>query len=186
MIEGVIVDTISAIVSLYNQDFKYYKDYKYIHPYEIDTWNFTELNCATPEYINTYFNQQRLFDILDFMDNAEDIIYRLAESYNIVIVSMGYSPNLRCKELWIEKNLPYATFIGVNFKEYPDKAHIDMSDGVAFLDDGSKNLDTSNCPNKIIFGDKYVWNIEGDRKYKRCFNWYDVLRLEKEKRWNNV
>ena len=172
--DGVITDTIGSIVNLYNEDFKYYKNYKYIYPHEINTWNFTELNCAMREYINTYFNQQRFYDRLEFMDNAKDVLDRLITLYNITIVSLGYSPNLKGKEIWIRKNLPYAKFIGVNFKEYSNKAHINMSEGVAFIDDNTNNLDTSNCPNKFIFGDEYEWNISGNGKYKRLWNWYEV------------
>ena len=66
-----ITNTIKAIVSLYDEDFKYYKKFKYINWTDINTWNFTECNCASAEYINTYFNQQRFFDRLEYMDNAE-------------------------------------------------------------------------------------------------------------------
>ena len=59
-----LVNTIKSIVSLYNEDFKYYKKYEYIHWTDVRTWDFLECNCAKPEYINTYFNQQRFFDSL--------------------------------------------------------------------------------------------------------------------------
>ena len=68
-----IVNTIKSIVSLYNEDFKYYKNFKHINWSDINTWNFTECNCASAEYINTYFNQQRFFDRLEYMDNAEEV-----------------------------------------------------------------------------------------------------------------
>lgn len=171
--DGVITDTIGSIVSLYNEDFKYYKNYHYVYPHEINSWNFMELNCATPEYINTYFNQQRFYDNLHFMENAKEVLDRLNNTYNIIIVSLGFSPNLKGKALYIQKNLPYAEFIGVNFKEHSDKANIDMSNGTAFADDSVKNLDTCNCPNPILFGDDYEWNIGNNGKYKRCYNWYE-------------
>lgn len=38
--DGVIVNTITAICDLYNEDFKYYNDYKYVFPEQIKTWNF--------------------------------------------------------------------------------------------------------------------------------------------------
>lgn len=60
--DGVIVNTIAAICDLYNEDFKYYNEYKYVFPEQVKTWNFDELNCASREYINTYFNQQRLYN----------------------------------------------------------------------------------------------------------------------------
>lgn len=108
------------------------------------------------------------------MYNAKEVLDKLSNIYNIVIVSMGYSPNLKAKQLWLKQNVPYAEFIGVNFKEYPDKAHINMSNGLAYVEDSSKNLDTSNCPNKILFGDEYEWNIDGNGRYRRCYNWYEL------------
>ena len=116
-----LVNTIEAIASLYNEDFKYYKKFKPIDWTEVNTWDFTECNCASADYINTYFNQQRFFDRLEFMDNAEEVVNRLKDKYKIVVVSMGYSPNLLGKNIWIKKHMPYAEFIGVNFKEYDDK-----------------------------------------------------------------
>ena len=172
--DGTIVNTVSCIVSLYNEDFKYYKKFVPIKWWEVNTWDFTECNCATSEYINTYFNQQRFFNRLEYMDWAKEILDKLnKENYDITIVSSGYSPNLIAKSLWINRNLPYCKFIGVNLKEYKDKSHIDMSDGI-FIDDSSNNLITSNAKISICFGDEYVWNK--DWTGIRCVNWHDVYK----------
>lgn len=172
--DGTIVNTIKAIIDLYNEDFKYYKNFKYIDWYDINTWDFTECECATREYINTYFNQQRFFDKLDYMDWAYEVINELKDKYKITIVSCGYSPNLRAKEIWIKKYLPFCEFSGVNFKEYSDKSHIDMS-GSIFIDDSANNLITSNAETKICFGDSYPWNEEWAGK--RSINWMDIKLL---------
>lgn len=174
--DGCIVNTIAAIVSLYNEDFKYYKMFKPIKWWEVNTWDFSECNCATPEYINTYFNQQRFFDRLTYMDWAKETLDELKDNYDITIVSSGYSPNLKAKEIWISENIPYCKFIGVNYKEYSDKSHIDMSDGI-FFDDSSKNLIASNALINICFGDKYTWNE--DWTGFRCSNWNDIKRFLK-------
>ena len=168
--DGVIVNTIEAIVHLYNEDFKYYRNFKYILPEQIKTWDFIECSCASREYINTYFNQQRLFDKLNFMPGAYNILKKFALSNEVIIVSSGFSPNLKAKEQWIKKYLPFCDFIGVNLKKYSDKSHIDMSgEGNIFIDDSANNLITSNCENKICFGDIYTWNEEW--KGKRCWDW---------------
>lgn len=174
--DGCIVNTIAAIVSLYNEDFKYYKKFEPIKWWEVNTWDFSECNCATPEYINTYFNQQRFFERLTYMDWAKETLDELKDNYDITIVSSGYSPNLKAKEIWISENIPYCKFIGVNYKEYQDKSHIDMSDGI-FLDDSSKNLVTSNALINICFGEEYTWNE--DWTGFRCSNWNDVKRFLK-------
>ena len=72
--------------------------------------------------------------------------------------------------------MPYAEYIGVNFKEYDDKSHIDMSDGI-YVDDNMKNLNTNAIEN-ICFGDLYEWNKCWNGK--RCFNWTDLENYIKE------
>ena len=103
---------------MYNEDFKYYSDFKYILPEQIKTWDFEELDCASREYINTYFNQQRFFDRLNFMSQAYETLRKFALQGEVIIVSSGYNPNLRAKEKWCKEHLPFCQFIGVNLKEY--------------------------------------------------------------------
>lgn len=172
--DGVIINTIAAITDLYNEDFSYYSDFKYINWSDISSWDFTECSLADREYINAYFNQPRFFKHVEFMDNAEEIIPLLAQKYDIFIVSHGFSPNLRQKRVWIEQHMPYVKeFIGVNLKEHSDKACVDMRGGI-FIDDTARNLETSSADVKICFGDEYQWNTGW--KGIRCGNWYDVWR----------
>lgn len=146
----------------------------------MNTWDFKECNCAKTEYINTYFNQQRFFDNLTYMDWAKEVLNELNENNEITIVSSGYSPNLKAKEIWVKENLPYCKFVGVNMKEYKDKSHIDMSDGI-FFDDSYNNLATSNALVNVCFGELYPWN----EKWKgvRCKNWNDVSKKIINGRW---
>lgn len=124
--DGTLVNTIKSIVDLYNEDFKYYKNFNYIRWWDIDTWGFEECNCAPPGYIDLYFNQPRFFEKLKFMQWAQWAVKKLSQYYTIKIVSHGYSPNLKQKESYSKEWFPFAEFIGVNLKEYSDKAHIDM------------------------------------------------------------
>ena len=61
--------------------------------------------------------------------------------------------------------------------KYKNKNHIDMSDGLLYIDDKSSNLNT-NAQYQICFGDIYDWNE--DWKGKRCFNWYEVEKYLEE------
>lgn len=176
--DGVAINTIEAIVHMYDDDFSTYSDYEKIPWTEINTWDFTELKCASSEYINMYFNQKRFFDFVQPMDNFDEIVNRLKDRFSIKLCSMGYTPNLRRKELYIQEHYPFAEFIGVNFKSFPDKSHIDMSGGV-IIDDSISNLQHSNAQLKILFGEDYPWN-KGWTGF-RCYNWYDVERSLK--RW---
>lgn len=171
--DGVILDTIKQIVDTYNYDFMAYSSFEKISPHEIESWDFRECSLASPEYIDTYFNQQRFFDGVEFMPHAEESLRILNSYYNIYIVSSGSKPNLKLKEEFFEQKLPFARFIGVDCDLYKDKSHIDMSGGT-FIDDRADNLTTSNAANKICFGDWYEWN--GEWKKQRCYNWCDVMR----------
>ena len=155
--DNTIVNTSKAICSLYNEDFLYYKNFKYVDWREIKSWGFTECTCTTKEYINTYFNPPRFFKIIDFMPYAEEVISLLQQKYKIKIVSMGNKPNLKLKQKWIKCNLhDDIEFIGIDFNECEDKRNIDMSDEI-FVDDNVKMLQSSNAHTKICFGDN-EWN----------------------------
>ena len=172
-IDCTTMNTIKAICDLYNDDFKYYKDYRHIDWWEVNSWDFVELNCATKEYINTYFNQPRFFSELEFMPWAKEVISELSEVYQINFVSMGFKPNLILKEKYFLDKFPNSNFIGINMKKYKDKAHIDMSDGLC-LDDGATNLITCNAKDKALFGEVYPWNQKWTGR--RLINWADVKR----------
>lgn len=171
--DGTAYNTIEVIVDLYNEDFSAYSDYKKVDWSEIETWDFTELKCASREYINTYFNQPRFFNTIQPMPYFNEVIDRLKDKFHIVFCSCGYSPNLKLKKEFLKEHYPYAEFIGINLKDYDDKSHVNMKNAL-FLDDSIRNLTSSNASIKVLFGDDYEWN-KGWRGL-RCYNWYDVIR----------
>ncbi len=61
------------------------------------------------------------------MDNAKEVLDRLKDKFEIVIVSMGVRPNLFGKKIWIKDNLPFAKFIGIDMEKYKNKSCVDMS-----------------------------------------------------------
>lgn len=180
--DGVITHSVKRIVDMYNEDFCYYKDFKKIDHNDVNTWGFEELTLADKKTIDHYFNRLRFFDKLEFMPGAYEFLSRLAKQHEIIIVSMGYSPNLRGKTEWIKEHLPFAKFIACNYKEYSDKAHVDMSDG-AFIDDSSKNLLTSNSPFPILYGETFAWNENWTGTTKRTWNdiYEYITEISKEK-----
>jgi 5'(3')-deoxyribonucleotidase len=171
--DSCMVDSVKAICELYNKDFKYYKNFKEIKPNDVFTWDFHELSCSNPSYINTYFTQPRFFEIVDFFPNCRETLNFLSiNGYEINIVSMGYYSNLILKKEWCKKKIPYAKFIGLDFDCCVDKSSIDMKDGSMFIDDNSKYLFSSNCKRSVMFGEKKEWN----------FNWNgEVL-----KKWDDL
>lgn len=173
--DGVIVNTISAITSLYNTDFAAYDGFKPIDWHDVKTWEFIELDCATPEYIDTYFNQPRFFDVVEFFPFALLGLEKLNEYYEISVVSSGNPPNLKLKEQWVANVMPYASFIGVDMNKYSDKSHVRMDYvNSVFIDDLSNNLRKSDAALKICFGEIYPWNDDWDGI--RCNSWADIVQ----------
>lgn len=175
--DGVIVNTVKAVVELYKEDYKRYDGFEDIKWQDIDTWNFEELKLASKEAIDGYFNTSRLFDKLEFMSNALDTILELAKENKVYIVTMGEDENIRLKEKWFKrilggKEAKNIELIGCDFKEYSDKSHIDMS-GALFIDDSYNNLSTSNASWKLLFGEVHEWNRDwhGDK----VKDWNEVL-----------
>lgn len=154
-----------------------YKDYTPILWTEINSWGFKELSMVEKKQIDAYFDQYRFFDEeLEFMENAKEIISVLSQKYKIVVCTIGTQNNLKLKQEWLSKYLPcISEFIGVDINTYKDKAHVDMSDGIAFIDDNENNLMTSNCKVNICYGDLYSWNKSWEGI--RCYNWTDVLNF---------
>lgn len=187
-----MVDTISSICNIYNEDFKAYPGFQKINPKQVQTWNFEECNCASSDVFDMYFNTPRFFENLQFMEHADTILWLLSYQFNFTIVSHGNTPNLKLKNEWIIKNFKYfignskmmnnayVNFIGVNFKDHWDKSHVDMG-GSIFVDDNYKNLLTSTASYKIVFGEVFPWNEEnekasGEYKYVRCKNWIELYQ----------
>ena len=157
-LDNTVMQTTKAIVDIYNDDFSAYSNFKYIDYRQVHSWYFDELELCDRDYINNLFNQPRFFRIVKMFPNAKEKIDELSNKYKIVFVSMCYYPNKKLKEIWVKENFPYAKFISVDFNKYLNKSHIDMSDGIAFIDDSVNNLKESNCSRNICFDDGFDYN----------------------------
>ena len=56
--DNTIVDTIAAVVSLYNEDYVNHDGFVAINPKDVTSWEFTECNLATYEEIDRYFGKK--------------------------------------------------------------------------------------------------------------------------------
>lgn len=168
--DNTIVNSVKSLVACYNQDFLYYDEYKEVRWVDVNSYDLKECNCATKEQILEYFNQYRFFLYLDCMKDAKEILDELKDYYDIYIVTLGTSANLKGKKIWLKRNIPYATLIDINMGKYQDKSHLDLSDGI-LIDDVPEYLETSNARIKVCFG-CYSWNKEWNGL--RCYNWEDV------------
>lgn len=175
--DNTIVDSIDAIVSLYNEDFKYYKNFKHVHSCNVTSYDFKELTLATKDYIDGLWTQPRFFKRLKFIYEAKEALSILKRDYDIYIVTMGYFPNLVQKRMWIAENLPFVKdIICIDLYQYQDKSNVDMKNQTV-LDDDSKMLRSTNAAIKIMFGDVCEWNKDWDGM--RCYNWPEVISFLK-------
>ena len=185
-LDGVVFDTIKTITEMYNREFFFYKGFKKVYPSEVNTWEFSELSLATPEYIDMYFNNPLFFERLELIPSAKWIINKLhdIDGYRIIFCSAGSYPNLQLKRIWVKKYFPYAEFIPVELPTFADKSMVKMDDAF-FIDDVAANLETCSAEVPICFGKKYPWNE--DYKGIRCETWVDVYKLiKKEERAGHV
>ena len=178
--DNTIVDTIAAVVSLYNEDYASNEGFVQINPKDVTSWEFTECNLATYEEIDRYFGDKRFFQRVKLYPSAGQVLRSLSHRYDITIVSHGYASNLRLKEEWIKDNLfkeifdssCNAEFIGVDWETHNDKSHVDMSNSI-FVDDSIRNLETSSAKYKILYGEYMDWN-NTNIEFIRCKNWLDL------------
>lgn len=185
--DNTMVNSCKRIVDMYNEDFMTYDGFRPINYMNVTSWEFKECNLATRDQINWYFNTPRFFEKIECMEYLVPVLSELSYKFDFVIVSHGNKPNLRLKELWLDRNFntfiggfedgkinhANVKFIGVDWEKYSDKSHIDMSDGI-FIDDSTTNLRTSNAKHKILFGEQKGWNKDSKGEFVRCENWLDV------------
>ena len=173
-LDGVVFDTIATITTLYNIDHIMFKDFKPVRASEIKSWEFSELNLETPEFIDRYFDFPKFFEELVLIQGAEWIINKLKnEGFKIIFCSSGSYPNLQLKRKWLTKHFPSCEFVPVEYPKTKDSSVIDAAEGF-FIDDRSDNLRVCNAKYKICFGETYDWNEDWDGV--RCESWGDVYK----------
>ena len=189
-LDCVTLETIEAVVSMYDDDFHNHPDYKKVNWEDINSWDFLELSLANKEIIDGYFVQQRFFDKVKMITGAKETIDYLSQFYNIVFVSHGEYLNLYLKEKYITKHFPYAKFVGVILSEHYDKSCVDMyGSGNIFIDDIPKNIRGSNADIRICFGRDYDWNKDfksnEEENIFRMHTWNEVFKFVEKLNKNN-
>lgn len=178
--DNTIVDTIAAVVSLYNEDYASHEDFVQVDPKDVTSWEFTECNLATYEEIDRYFGDERFFQRVKLYPSTGQVLRSLSHRYDITIVSHVYATNLKLKVEWVKDKLfkeifdnsCNAEFIGVDWETHNDKSHVDMSNSI-FVDDSIRNLETSSAKYKILYGEYMDWN-NTNIEFIRCKNWLDL------------
>jgi len=180
--DGTIVDTASAIIELYEEDFKDHKDFFMPEIKIHKKWNFTDIcPLLTQKTVFSYFGSERLFEKLDFFNNNKfesDMFYisKLNLIFDLYIITLGSQENISLKSKFISNNIPGIKTIYLFQDEHctPDKSVINMQNSI-FVDDNLKNLESSNASEKIIFGLEKEYNIGTYFRTKTMEDLYNYL-----------
>lgn len=183
-LDNVVFDTIGTIKAMYDEDFRYYEDYKWIPAHEIKSYEFTELKYMTHEKLMEYFCSGRFFDRLMCMENAESNIAYLNNycKYPVTFVSRGLPPNIKGKIEWVHTfNHLWKTNAGFEGIYIPNsKSLINMVGGI-LIDDELANLQNNSANHTICFGD-YTWSKE--YKGERVTDWNTLQKILVEGRYD--
>lgn len=168
--DGVLIDTNKAICSIYvgeyydnTQNFKF-PDYK-----KVNEWNYKdECPLFKEGEVEKIFDSNTFWQFVNLMPDTEEVLNELHKDFTLVVCTIGSFNNIKNKIIYIKENLPMIDEIVPIAKKnnlIMDKQIVNMSDALLFIDDHQDNLNLSNCPNKVCFGDVKSWNKDwqGDR-----------------------
>lgn len=167
-LDSTIVNTSKSIISLYNK-INPDKKIKYI---EDHNWNFEPM-IKTKEELSELF---KLFDNSDFyketlvmFDAAKDVINRLCEYYNVIIMTKHNDSRKPVTSEFIKQTFPKVELKFVN--NFSDKGKM-VQDCFLVIDDRIDSLNSfDNNIIKICYGD-YQWNK--DWTGFKMTNWLDI------------
>jgi len=173
--DSTIVDSLKSFTDVYNILYLNYPEFKLADPNKVCQYN---LKCQCPliDRVLDIFEHKLFFENLEFINhNTYDVLERLNEKYQLIIVTIGNYINLSRKALWLEKKLPFIKdcLLISNDGCKMDKSIINMSgSGNIFVDDVSSNLFSSNAETKILFGKRFEWNMNWEGE--NCLNWSEI------------
>lgn len=177
--DSTIADSIKAYCSVYNSTYNHLEGYREADYNKVNRYDLKD-ECHLVEHQENIFSNKALFEHLEFMPDAKEVILKLVKKYQVIICSLGTLENLTWKAQWIKNNMPFVKdIVLISSAVSPsgiktDKSVVNMKDSI-FIDDHAENLVTSNAEIKICFGKQYEWNKNWTGE--RCFTWREVEEL---------
>lgn len=174
--------------SVYNFLYKYNPLFKPADYTKNTDWNFAKECPLAKDKTEAIFGSTYFFDFLELFPNAINVLKKLKENYQIIIVSIGTHDNISLKTSYLADNLPFIDdFIGiVNSGCIMDKSIINMASKDEnskniFLDDNEGNLFSQQGTEGLIrycYGIVKPWNNTWYRMNGRWLK--DWSKVEKE------
>ena len=182
--DGTLTDSISAFCKVYHDWYGNYKDYKTPIPEEVRRWDLTDQCPLAKNNTENIFSSEEFFYYLKPFPNTVEVLQRLKEKYQLIIVTIGSYNNIANKCNFIQDTFPFVDdFIGiVNKGSVMNKSCINMKgtddSPNIFIDDNSDNLLSVQSSNLIryCYGDKRTeWNSKWlDMNGRQLRNWIEV------------
>jgi 5'(3')-deoxyribonucleotidase len=169
-VDGVILDSISAIALWYEQKYSN-------HPYYVKpnsklekSWNFKDtMSLMTSEDIKNAFNSTLFFDSVQFKPNVIEVLEKISKMDNVdlYICSIGSQINLVKKSILLHEKLPFIRndrYVMIR----DDNVEVSMGgkylkfenpESMIILDDCTKNL--------TGFGTKVLFKDNGDNEWNQ-------------------
>lgn len=188
--DNVLVNSTKRLCDILNTRYK-----KSIQWQDVKAWNLQDCYPTNKEEIEEIFDSTNFFTYLEdyIMPYCVDTLNILSEDYDIICVSIGSYNNISNKAQFLKRYFPMVKqFIGLaNSGELKmDKSLVNMrGEGNVFLDDCLSNIQSSNCPNKLLYSERLLcneWNGQKDgSKLVGCWmEVMDIIQLKrKEKVW---
>ena len=137
---------------------------------------------VTKKEIKEIFDSREFFKLAEFaiFPNAIRVIERLCGDFNVSIVSIGSSENIRHKIKFLKDKFPFIKNYIMLVKEdnIMDKSVVRMGKEDWMIDDVYSNLETSTAGNRILFSYaniKTSWNQYG-KHIELTPSWKDIER----------
>ena len=167
-LDSTIINTSKTIINLYN---KINPDNK-IEYIEDHNWNFEPM-IRTKEELSELFklfdNPMFYGDTLVIYDKAKEVINKLCEHYNIIIMTKHNESRKPITSKFIKQMFPKVELKFVD--NFSDKGKI-VQDCFLVIDDRVDSLTSFDCDViKVCYGD-YQWNKEW--KGFRMINWLEI------------
>lgn len=167
--DNTIISSGKACVELYKRDKGIYIDFnmKYLQ------WNFKPyVPDEDFKMVISYFNDQRMYDIAEPLEDSVEVLKRLSEYYELVVVTKAHRYALPYKANWL-----YNYFSFVDRVIYLDQKDFDKSliAGDYIIDDKVQPICGGNRKARILFGEYYYNQYENITKEEKDM-WLEEIR----------
>lgn len=173
--DSVICDLMSEWHRRYNKD---YNDNLTVD--RLQCWNsekYVKPECGMKIY--DYLKEPGLFSNLKPISHAIEVLKRLHNDYEILIVTSSVSSAFAEKELWVEKYLP---FIGKHNIIFTHRKSMVVGD--LLFDDAPHNLMEFAATGRLAVAMKYPYNR--DVSVPKVNNWLEFEEFVQTKAWMEI